>query len=53
MRLGDNADMCFIELVDYNENMLAAKAPAKAKTAKAAVAAKPAAKKAVKRAAKK
>lgn len=21
-RLGDNADMCFIELVDYNENML-------------------------------
>jgi large subunit ribosomal protein L17 len=33
-RLGDNADMCFIELVDYNENMLAAKAPAKAKTAR-------------------
>ena len=24
-RLGDNAEMCFIELVDYNENMLAAK----------------------------
>lgn len=24
-RLGDNADMCIIELVDYNENMLAAK----------------------------
>lgn len=23
-RLGDNAEMCFIELVDYNENMLAA-----------------------------
>jgi large subunit ribosomal protein L17 len=23
-RLGDNADMCIIELVDYNENMLAA-----------------------------
>lgn len=23
-RLGDNADMCFIELVDYNENMLSA-----------------------------
>ena len=21
-RLGDNAEMCFIELVDYNENML-------------------------------
>lgn len=31
-RLGDNADMCVIELVDFNENMLAAKAPAKAKT---------------------
>ena len=25
-RLGDNADMCIIELVDYNENLLAAKA---------------------------
>ena len=24
-RLGDNAEMCFIELVDFNENMLAAK----------------------------
>ena len=24
-RLGDNADMCIIELVDYNENMLEAK----------------------------
>ncbi len=23
-RLGDNADMCYIELVDYNENMLSA-----------------------------
>ena len=32
MRSGDNADMCIIELVDYNENMLAAKAP-KAKAA--------------------
>lgn len=34
-RLGDNADMCFIELVDYNENMLAAtikKADVKTKT---------------------
>ena len=30
-RLGDNADMCIIELVDYNELMLADK-PAKAKT---------------------
>jgi large subunit ribosomal protein L17 len=28
-RLGDNADMCIIELVDYNENMLAEKAAAK------------------------
>jgi large subunit ribosomal protein L17 len=34
-RPGDNADMCFIELVDFNENMLnAAKAPAKAKTSR-------------------
>ena len=32
-RLGDNATMCFIELVDYNELMLKdKKAPAKAKT---------------------
>ena len=31
-RLGDNADMCIIELVDYNENMLAEKAAAKPKT---------------------
>ncbi|RLD64219.1 MAG: 50S ribosomal protein L17 [Bacteroidetes bacterium] len=30
-RLGDNADMCIIELVDYNENMLEASKP-KAKT---------------------
>ncbi len=28
-RLGDNADMCIIELVDYNENMLAAKVESK------------------------
>lgn len=28
-RLGDNADMCIIELVDYNENMLAAAADSK------------------------
>ena len=28
-RLGDNADMCIIELVDYNENLLAEKASAK------------------------
>ena len=31
-RLGDNAEMCLIELVDYNENLLAAKSPAKAKS---------------------
>ena len=30
-RFGDNAEMCIIELVDYNESMLSAKA-AKAKT---------------------
>ena len=28
-RLGDNAEMCFIELVDYNENMSNAKAAKK------------------------
>lgn len=33
-RLGDRADMCFIELVDFNENMLTAKAPVKAKAAR-------------------
>lgn len=33
-RLGDNADMCFIELVDFNENMLTAKAPVKAKASR-------------------
>ena len=33
-RAGDNADMCFIELVDFNENMLGAKAPAKAKASR-------------------
>lgn len=26
-RLGDNAEMCYIELVDYNENLLVEKAP--------------------------
>ncbi len=31
-RLGDNAEMCFIELVDYNELMLKEAKPAKAKT---------------------
>lgn len=29
-RLGDNAEMCFIELVDYNENMLGTGAAKKA-----------------------
>lgn len=32
MRAGDNADMCFIELVDYNEAMLGKKEDTKAKT---------------------
>ena len=32
MRKGDNADMCFIELVDYNENLLAEKQDKKVKT---------------------
>jgi len=32
-RIGDNADMCIIELVDFNENMLAAK-ESKAKAVK-------------------
>ena len=31
-RLGDNAQTCFIELVDYNENMLREKAGKKAKS---------------------
>lgn len=31
-RLGDNAPMCFIELVDYNENMLSEGKAKKAKT---------------------
>jgi large subunit ribosomal protein L17 len=30
-RQGDNAEMCFIELVDYNENMLGTKKDTKAK----------------------
>jgi len=32
MRAGDNADMCFIELVDYNELLLGKKEDAKAKS---------------------
>lgn len=31
-RMGDNAEMCIIELVDFNENMLAAARDSKAKT---------------------
>ena len=31
-RLGDNAEMCFIELVDYNENMAKDKAVKKTRT---------------------
>lgn len=31
-RLGDNADMCIIELVDFNENLLAAKSETSKKT---------------------
>jgi large subunit ribosomal protein L17 len=31
-RLGDNADMCILELVDYNENLLAAKEEVAAKS---------------------
>jgi large subunit ribosomal protein L17 len=31
-RLGDNAEVCIIELVDYNEDMLGSKQPAKART---------------------
>jgi len=33
-RMGDNADMCLIELVDYNELMLAGAAPEKVATGK-------------------
>ena len=39
-RLGDNAEMCFIELVDYNENMLKEKAAKKAARTRRAGAAK-------------
>jgi large subunit ribosomal protein L17 len=42
-RLGDNADMCIIELVDYNENLLTAKETTTKKTVRRR---KPAAKKA-------
>jgi large subunit ribosomal protein L17 len=33
-RLGDNADMCMIELVDFNELMTKSTAPAKAKSSR-------------------
>jgi large subunit ribosomal protein L17 len=33
-RFGDNAEMCIIELVDYNENMLSDKSEGKAKVSK-------------------
>ena len=33
-RAGDNADTCLIELVDFNELLLGAKAPAKAKSSR-------------------
>ena len=39
-RLGDNAEMCIIELVDYNENMLKEKATKKAARTRRAGAAK-------------
>ncbi len=41
-RLGDNAEMCIIELVDYNEAMLSEKAAAKTKTRRSRRSAKPA-----------
>ena len=37
-RLGDNAEMCFIELVDYNENMAKEKVAKKARRSKKAAA---------------
>lgn len=42
-RLGDNAKTCFIELVDYNENMLKEKAAKKSRTRRSKKAAAPAA----------
>ena len=39
-RLGDNAEMCIIELVDYNENMLKEKAAKKAVRTRRSTAAK-------------
>ncbi len=42
-RLGDNADMCIIELVDYNELMLEEKGEAKSKTRRSRRGGKPSA----------
>ena len=42
-RLGDNAKTCFIELVDYNENMLKEKAAKQSRTRRSKKAAAPAA----------
>lgn len=42
-RLGDNAEMCIIELVDYNENMLKEKAAKKATRTRRSTSAKKAA----------
>lgn len=42
-RLGDNAKTCFIELVDYNENMLKEKTAKKSRTRRLKKAAAPAA----------
>ena len=36
-RLGDNAQMCFIELVDFDDNMLKAKVEKKARTRRSSV----------------
>lgn len=40
-RLGDNAEMCMMELVDFNENLLAVKEAPKAKTTRRSRTAKP------------
>lgn len=40
-RLGDNADMCMMELVDFNENLLAVKEAPKAKTTRRSRSGKP------------
>ncbi len=40
-RLGDNADMCMMELVDFNENLLGTKEAPKAKTTRRSRTAKP------------